>query len=90
MWRPPSTKTFWDIDKMKVGDEISLTWDNKLYTYKVAKTYIVNPNRVDILANTKVPKLTLFSCTPKFTSKKRLVVEAYPVGSIHNATLEAK
>ncbi len=79
MWRPPSTKTFWDIDKMKVGDPISLTWEGKEYHYAVAKVSIVKPSKVDILANTKTPKLTLFSCTPKFTSKNRIVVEAYPV-----------
>lgn len=78
-WRPPSTKTFWDIDKMKVGDLITITWEGKKYTYKVTKSYIVTPDRVDILADTKEHKLTLFSCTPKFTSKNRLVIEAYPV-----------
>lgn len=79
MWRPPSTKTFWDIDKMQVGDEITITWEGKTYVYKVATTYIVGPERVDVIADTSEPRLTLFSCTPKFTSKYRLIVEAYPV-----------
>jgi len=78
-WLPPSTKTFWHIDKLEVGDEIYITWEGKDYTYRVANTEIVTPDRVDILQNTAEHKLTLFSCTPKYTSKYRLVVEAYPV-----------
>lgn len=78
-WLPPSTKTFWNLDKVKVGDLITVTWNDKDYMYQVKKTEIVKPNRVDILNNTKDPKLTLFSCTPKFTSKNRLIVYAYPV-----------
>ena len=78
-WLPPSTKTFWDIDKMKPGDEITVVWQGKKIVYRVTKTSIVTPDRVDILKNTKEHKLTLFSCTPKYTTKFRLVVEATPV-----------
>ena len=77
-WLPPSNKTFWDIDKLKVGDMIEVNWEGKRYLYRVSTISIVTPDRVDILNNTAESKLTLFTCTPKFSSKYRYVVEATP------------
>ncbi|MFH0874063.1 MAG: class E sortase [Candidatus Komeilibacteria bacterium] len=75
-WLPTSKKSFYDIDKVKVGDQISLQWAGKDYQYKVSKISTVTPDKVDILKNSDQPKLTLFSCTPLFSSKYRLIVEA--------------
>ncbi len=75
-WLPTSKKSFYDIDKVKIGDEVSVTWEGKTYTYKVISTQVVTPDKVSILSNSKKPKLTLFSCTPLFSTKYRLVVEA--------------
>lgn len=79
MWRPPSNKTFWDIDKMQKDDMIEIKWEGKRYLYKVTDIQIVTPDRVDILNNTTEPQLTLFSCTPRFSTKYRLVVIAKPL-----------
>ncbi len=75
-WLPTSHKSFYDIDKVKVGDPIEVTWDGVLYTYKVIRVSTVTPEKVEILQNTGIAKLTLFSCAPLFSSKYRLVVEA--------------
>jgi sortase A len=78
-WQPPDPRTLWNIDKVKVGDTITVRWNDRSYTYKVVKTAIVPPTQVSILDNTTQPQLTIFSCTPLFTSKNRLVLTALPV-----------
>jgi len=79
LYRPPSTKTFYLIDKMEIGDQILVYWNGLKYEYKVTGTKIVDPDEVEILHNTPFKQLTLFSCTPLFTSKQRLVVTAEPI-----------
>ncbi len=74
--RPPSPKTFYLIDKLEVGDIITVYWEGVKYEYKVTESKIVEPNEISILHNTADDRLTLFSCTPLFTSKQRLIVTA--------------
>ncbi|MDO8560170.1 MAG: class D sortase [bacterium] len=76
LYRPPSAKTFYNLDKVKAGDAITVTWQGKVYNYKVREVKIVEPYQVEILENTNENILTLFTCTPLFTSKQRLVVVA--------------
>ncbi|MFH0873648.1 MAG: class E sortase [Candidatus Komeilibacteria bacterium] len=75
-WLPSSQKSFYDIEKVTVGDQITVTWQGKEYYYQVVKTSYVKPNEVSILANTSEPRLTLFSCAPLFSTKYRYVVQA--------------
>ncbi len=72
--RPPNPNTFYLLDKLKVGDEFYMYWQGKRYNYRVREIKVVKPEEVSILYNTPNPQLTLFSCTPLFTSKNRLVV----------------
>ena len=74
--RPPDPNTFYLLDKLKVGDEFYMYWEGKRYDYKVREIKIVDPDQIDILYNTPNPQITLFSCTPLFTSAQRLVVIA--------------
>lgn len=76
MLLPQSGKSFYDIEKVKEGDEISLTWNGKDYKYKVGSTEYVKPTDVHILQNTSNTQLTLFSCAPLFSTKYRYVVHA--------------
>ena len=73
---PPSDKTFYLLDKLEKGDEVVIQWQGKQFTYRVTETKVVSPKAVEILRNTELPRLTLFTCTPLFTSKNRLVVIA--------------
>lgn len=73
---PPNTNTFYLLDKLAIGDRIDVQWQGKQFTYQVKQIKIVTPQAVEILANTKEPQLTLFTCTPLFTSTNRLVVIA--------------
>jgi len=76
LYRPPNPKTFYLIDKMVIGDIITVYWEGKKYEYRVSETKIVEPSEISILNNTPNAQLTIFSCTPLFTSKQRLVVIA--------------
>lgn len=76
LYKPPDPRTFWNIDKIEVGDEVYVKWQDKEYTYRVISTEVVTPDRVDILRPTKEPILTFFSCTPLYSTSHRLVVKA--------------
>ena len=71
-----SLAIFYHLDKVKEGDEFALFWQGKEYLYKVTEVRIVNPNQVEVEENTTDPILTLYTCTPMWTSKQRLVVIA--------------
>ena len=73
-YRPPNNTTFYLLDKLAKGDYLIVYWNGKEYDYKVAKTMVVGPKESSILENTTTPILTLFTCTPLFTTKQRLVV----------------
>lgn len=71
---PGHPESFFLLDTLETGDTFTVYWNGKEYTYKVREIKIVEPNEIDILYNTPNAQVTLFSCTPLFTSEKRLVV----------------
>lgn len=72
--------TFYNLDKMQVGDDIAIYWNNQRYTYKVSEVKVVNPNEKEVEAPTGDNRLTLYTCTPLWTAKNRLVVVAKQTG----------
>jgi len=75
LYKPPNPKTFYLIETLKVGDPIYYNYHGSRYTYRVSKTFVVNPDDVHILKQDE-NKLTLFTCTPLYSTKQRLVVNA--------------
>ncbi len=73
-YRPPSEKTFYLLDKLEVGDSFEIFWQGKEYNYKIVSTTIVLPKDVWVLNPTQVPTVTLITCTPLFSTAKRLIV----------------
>lgn len=67
---------FFNLDKVRYGDEIFVRWRGKRYTYKVNSIKEVDPSAVEIEAPSDSPRLTLYTCTPLWTAKNRLVVQA--------------
>lgn len=67
--------TLYNLDKVKVDDIILVYWKGKEYVYKAYEITIVRPSNIEIEFNTKEPIITLFSCTPQWTSEERLVVK---------------
>ena len=71
---PPSSTTLYLLDKVKDGEPVIVYWHGVEYDYRIVGREIVNPTRVDILNNTEEPRLTIFTCTPLFSTKQRLVL----------------
>jgi LPXTG-site transpeptidase (sortase) family protein len=67
---------FYYLNKLKPGDKLGLWWRNKEYIYKVSSVREVPSNDTSIEAKTIDTRLTLFTCTPLWLPKNRLVVVA--------------
>ncbi len=77
-YMPPNATTFYNLDKIEEGDKIVIYWQQKDYIYVVNSKFEVTPDQVEIKDSHKdIPhELTLYTCTPLYTSERRLVVKA--------------
>lgn len=69
-------KTFYNLDKVKIGDKFFMFWDGKEYDYEVVDIFIVGPDQIEIEDQSPEPLLTLYTCTPLWTATQRLVIRA--------------
>jgi sortase A len=70
---------FRPVRRMRVGDELTLSTDDRVYRYRISRTFIVGPNDVYVLDPTRTPTLTLVTCYPfDFIghAPKRFIVQA--------------
>lgn len=67
---------FYYLDKVKLGQTIGVIWDHKQYRYNVTGIREVKPTQTSILNQTADSRLTIFTCTPLWLPKHRLVVTA--------------
>jgi LPXTG-site transpeptidase (sortase) family protein len=67
---------FYYLNKLKIGGEIGVVWNHKMYTYSVVSSTTVPPTDTSIEDNTDDPQITLFTCTPLWHPVNRLVVVA--------------
>src|SRR3989344_1197919 len=81
-YNPKNYKTiFSTLHQLEIGDEFTIEYNNKTYTYKVEQKKTLKPNEVDPLWGYK-PKylnestVTLMTCSPPGTKIKRLLVNA--------------
>jgi LPXTG-site transpeptidase (sortase) family protein len=68
--------TFYHLDKVRTGESIAVLWHGKKYTYNVVETKRVPATEMSVEAPTDTPTLTLYTCTPLWNPKDRLVVRA--------------
>lgn len=68
---------FYHLNKVKIGDEIGVFWNHKKYLYTVTSIAQVPPTATHIQEATADSRLTLFTCTPLWLPKNRLVVVAH-------------
>lgn len=73
------TGVFYHLDKIGESDRITLHWQGKVYEYKVTETKVVPATEISIEDNTAEPQLTLYTCTPVWSIKNRLVIIAKPL-----------
>lgn len=71
---PPATDTFFNLDKVDIGDKIVINQENDHFTYTVVETKIVESHERSVLAQTHDYRITLITCTPLWTDEKRLIV----------------
>jgi sortase A len=69
---------FYDLDKLKTGDAITVYWHHQRYRYTVSRTYQVKPGQLSVEAPSRSAKLTLYTCTLQGQADGRIVVEAQP------------
>ncbi|MEK7537674.1 MAG: sortase [Patescibacteria group bacterium] len=74
MYLPPSSRTLYLLDKVKIGEPVIVYWQGVEYDYRIDRREVVDPSRTDILNDTTIPQLTIFTCTPLFSTKLRLVL----------------
>lgn len=68
------------LNKIKVGDIVTLKMDGKDYSFRINKTKIVEPYNTEIVSGTPGKRtLTLFTCFPNGNSAQRFVAVAVPI-----------
>ena len=71
--------TFYNLDKLSINDTLAVYWEGKEYLYSVADVKVVRPSSIEIEAPTADDRLTLYTCTPLWTARDRLVIIAKPI-----------
>lgn len=67
---------FWDLDKIRRGDEIITKTGWGTFTYRVTKKEVVQPDSLAIVVSSNKAELVLTTCNPKFSASTRLVIFA--------------
>lgn len=69
---------FYSLPEAKVGDEVTVHWNDKNYEYIISEVKTVKPTEVSIEEYTKDPRLTIYTCTLGGSADGRVVVIARP------------
>jgi len=67
---------FRDLPNLRVGDEVLVHTQSRVYRYRVQQTRIIADTDVSVMAPTSSPVLTLISCYPYGLDTHRIVVIA--------------
>ncbi|TSC65947.1 MAG: sortase A [Candidatus Berkelbacteria bacterium Gr01-1014_85] len=68
--------TFTLLPQLIVGDPIIIKYEQQLYYYRVKHKQVIAPDKLEVLAPTKTPTLTLMTCYPIGSTKSRLIIVA--------------
>ncbi|MDA8393591.1 MAG: sortase [Actinomycetota bacterium] len=71
---------FYRLNALRPGDSIDVTTTAGSFRYLVARSFVVLPSDVSVVAPTSGNILTLTTCTPRFSAAERLVVQARLAG----------
>jgi LPXTG-site transpeptidase (sortase) family protein len=67
---------FGNLDALRSGDTIDLYSPYRRYRYEVVRVFAVAPDRVEVVAHTEEPMLTLTACHPPYSARERLIAQA--------------
>jgi len=76
---PTRQATFYLLDKLQEGEEISIFYKNWRYIYRVSQKTIVKGDDMSFLQNNGEEKLVLQTCWPPNTRWYRLMIIAKPI-----------
>lgn len=76
----PST-VFTNLDKLDIGDEIIINYQNKEYKYKVNRARIVSPEDLSSIYSRGSNTVTLMTCWPPGIGSERLIVVAQEINN---------
>lgn len=74
--RTSGSRPFYNVEKLRRGDVITLIEGKKRVRYKVTNRMIVKPTAMWITKQSTKATLTLFSCHPKGSVKQRYIIRA--------------
>jgi LPXTG-site transpeptidase (sortase) family protein len=69
-------KIFALLDKLDKGDRITISYNQKLFTYSVIEKKVISPDQVAVLNSTPKEVLTLMTCWPVGTNLNRLIIQS--------------
>jgi sortase A len=67
---------FYDLNDVDIGDEIIVKTLQGEFTYVIREKTIVQPSQVEVLDPREGAWLTLTTCEPRYSARKRLIVAA--------------
>jgi sortase A len=67
---------FYRLDELVAGDDIAVRTHVGTYHYRVTQQQVVDPTFVAVLDPTPNATLTLTTCEPRYSARKRLVIHA--------------
>jgi sortase A len=67
---------FYRLNELEPGDEILVQTLQGEFTYLVDGKTVVQPNQVEVLDQTDEARLTLTTCEPRFSARRRLIITA--------------
>jgi sortase A len=67
---------FRELDRLQPGDVVIVYNNQRQFTYIITGTQVVEPTRVEVMAPTPNPTITLVSCYPYMVNTQRIVVSA--------------
>ena len=65
---------FYDLQAVEPGDEIVVRTVQGTFTYVVDGKQVVRPDQTEVLEQTEEARLTLTTCEPRYSARRRLVV----------------
>jgi LPXTG-site transpeptidase (sortase) family protein len=76
------TKIFRQINKLSVGDKVTVNYNGKTHTYQVTHKQSVPANDLSAYKGGRGEELILYTCWPPDSIKERYLVHAVPVSEV--------
>ena len=67
---------FYRLNELEPGDEIKVQTLQGSFTYIVDGKMVVQPSQTEVLDQTEEARLTLTTCEPRFSARRRLIITA--------------